>query len=161
LPRWRAKAPVVRFGPHGAVIVHKEAGIIRNPGSSGTEAKPSNSFSVLLVDDEREFADTLCERLKIRDVNAAAVYGGEQAMLSISRQQPHIVVLDLRMPDMDGMEVLQKIRAGYPQVQVIVLTGHGSDKERSQCLELGAFAFMHKPVKIEELSKVVHSALGC
>ena len=115
---------------------------------------------VLLVDDEREYVETLSERLRIRDVGASVVYDGDQALEAITREKPEVVVLDLRMPGVDGMEVLQKIKVNHPEIKVIILTGHGSPQDRARCLELGAFAFLQKPVDLEELSEVMRQAVN-
>lgn len=119
---------------------------------------------ILLVDDEREFVETLSERLMMRDMDAAVVFDGEQALEAVSHEEPEVMVLDLMMPGIDGMEVLHRIKRDHPQVQVVVLTGHGSHEDREACLAAGAFAYLQKPVDIEELSQVMrrahHSATG-
>ena len=114
----------------------------------------------MLVDDEREFVETLSERLLLRDMPSLVAFNGEQAMLSIERHPPEVVVLDLRMPGRSGIEVLQHIAATSPQIRVIILTGHGSAADRERCMELGAFAFLHKPVDLEELSQVMRRAMN-
>lgn len=107
---------------------------------------------ILLVDDEKDFVTTLSERLVMRDMEPAVVYSGEEALNLIEDEAPEVMVLDLRMPGIDGIEVLKKVRKEYPDVAVIILTGHGDEKDRQICLELGAFAYLEKPVEIEELS---------
>ncbi len=114
---------------------------------------------VLLVDDERDFVETLSERLRLREVGTSVVYDGEQALAAVEEDEPEVMVLDLRMPGVDGTEVLKKIKSGHPQVEVIVLTGHGSPRDREECLKLGAFAFLQKPVDFEDLSLVMRKAL--
>lgn len=134
------------------------------PGYHKSDVYRQTSFvlpsKVLLVDDEREFVETLSERLQLRDIGATVVYDGAQAMESLARDRPEVVVLDLRMPGVDGLEVLSRIREQYPQVKVIVLTGHGSARDRDKCLAMGAFAFMQKPVDFEELSEVMRQAVN-
>ena len=95
---------------------------------------------VLLVDDEREFVQTLSERLLLREIGSAVVYDGEQALKLVSEDEPEVMVLDLKMPGIDGVEVLKRTKRDHPEVEVIILTGHGSDRDRQQCMELGAFA---------------------
>jgi len=68
------------------------------------------------------------------------------------------MVLDLKMPGIDGIDVLRRIRAEHPNIEVIVLTGHGSEKDEETCMELGAFAYLQKPVDIEKLSQVMQEA---
>lgn len=119
-------------------------------------AQPRAKF--MLVDDEREFVDTLSERLSIRDMNTTVAYGGEQALEAVSAEAPDVMVLDLMMPGIDGFEVLHRVKRDHPQVQVVILTGHGSAEDRKTCLAAGAFAFLQKPVDIDELSSVMRRA---
>ena len=114
---------------------------------------------VLLVDDERDFVETLSERLQLREVGTSVVYDGEQALAAVAEDEPEVMVLDLRMPGVDGTEVLEQIKSRHPQVEVIILTGHGSPQDRERCLKLGAFAFLQKPVDFEDLSLVMRQAL--
>jgi DNA-binding response OmpR family regulator len=113
---------------------------------------------ILLVDDEREFVQTLSERLLIRDMGSAVAYDGESALELIKEDEPEVMILDLRMPGIDGLEVLKRVKKTNPYIEVIILTGHGSDLDRDMCLELGAFAYMQKPVDIDELSEAIKKA---
>ncbi|MCB2199708.1 response regulator [bacterium] len=113
---------------------------------------------VLLVDDEREFVHTLSERLETRNVESAIVYDGEEALTFIEREEPEVMVLDLKMPGIDGIEVLRRVKQDHPNVEVIILTGHGSDREEMLANELGAFAYLRKPVDIDLLAKTMKKA---
>jgi len=113
---------------------------------------------VLVVDDEQPFAETLSERLLLRDVGTAFVYDGEQALSFLEEEEPEVMILDLKMPGMDGIEVLRHVQETYPNVEVIILTGHGSKREEEICQELGAFAYLEKPVDIELLNRALHAA---
>jgi CheY-like chemotaxis protein len=113
---------------------------------------------ILLVDDEREFVQTLSERLMIRDMGSAVAYDGESALELIKEDEPEVMILDLRMPGIDGIEVLKRVKQTNPLIEVIILTGHGSDLDRDICLSLGAFAYMQKPVDIDELSEIIKKA---
>lgn len=113
---------------------------------------------VLLVDDEREFVQTLSERLMIRDLGSAVAYDGESALALIREDEPEVMILDLRMPGIDGIEVLRRVKKNHPNIEVIILTGHGSDADRERCLQLGAFAYLQKPVDIDELSETIKKA---
>lgn len=115
-------------------------------------------IKVLLVDDEQEFVQTLAERLKMRDLGPDIAYDGEQALELVSDQVPDVMVLDLRMPGIDGMEVLRRVRKNYPDVQVIILTGHGTDKDEEEARRLGAFEYLQKPVDVDELLKTLRLA---
>ncbi|RJO63458.1 MAG: response regulator [Myxococcales bacterium] len=113
---------------------------------------------VLLVDDEKDFVLTLSERLEMRDIAPAVAYDGEEALNILKEEEPEVMVLDLKMPGIDGIEVLRRVKAEHPKVEVIILTGHGSEKDRELCLSLGAFAYLEKPVDIETLSKTMKAA---
>lgn len=113
---------------------------------------------VLLVDDEREFVQTLSERLMMRDMGSAVAYDGESALEMISEDEPDVMILDLRMPGIDGIEVLKKVKESKKNIEVIILTGHGSEDDRKTCMGLGAFAYLQKPVNIELLSKTLQEA---
>jgi CheY-like chemotaxis protein len=113
---------------------------------------------VLLVDDEREFVETLSERLMLRAIGSAVVYDGKEALKLADEDEPEVMVLDLKMPGIDGMEVLRRIKKDHPKVEVIILTGHGSERDRQECMEKGAFAYLEKPVDIETLSLTMQKA---
>jgi CheY-like chemotaxis protein len=113
---------------------------------------------VLLVDDEREFVQTLSERLQLRDMGSAVAYDGESALTLVREDEPEVMIIDLKMPGIDGMEILKQVKATRPEIEVIVLTGHGSEDDRKRCMQLGAFAYMQKPVDIDELSATLKEA---
>jgi len=113
---------------------------------------------VLLVDDERDFVQTLSERLIMRDMGSAVAYDGESALTMIADEEPEVMILDLRMPGIDGIEVLRQVKNTNPDIEVIVLTGHGTEKDKDLCMELGAFAFLQKPVDIQLLSQTLMQA---
>jgi len=113
---------------------------------------------VLLVDDEREFVQTLSERLQLRDMGSAVAYDGESALALVNEDDPEVMIIDLKMPGIDGMEILQQVKSTRPEIEVIVLTGHGSERDRQRCMQLGAFAYLQKPVDIDELSATLKEA---
>ena len=113
---------------------------------------------VLLVDDEREFVQTLSERLQLRDMGSAVAYDGESALELVREDEPEVIIIDLKMPDIDGIEVLKKVKKQRPEIEVIVLTGHGSEDDRKLCMALGAFDYLQKPVDINHLSQVLKKA---
>lgn len=113
---------------------------------------------VLFVDDEKEFVQTVSDRLISRDVGTYGVYNGEDALELVSADRPDVMVLDLKMPGLNGVEVLRRTKELAPEVEVIILTGHGTSKDMLECMELGAFAYMNKPVDIEELSATIKDA---
>jgi CheY-like chemotaxis protein len=115
---------------------------------------------VLLVDDEREFVQTLSERLLMRDMGSAVAFDGESALAMIgeSEDEPEVMILDLKMPGIDGIEVLRRVKQTRPEIEVIILTGHGTAEDRKTCLDLGAFAYLQKPVDIDLLTETLKKA---
>jgi DNA-binding NtrC family response regulator len=83
---------------------------------------------------------------------------GEQALLKVTSEKPDVIVLDLNMPGMHGMEVLKKVKNLYPDVQVIVLTGHGTEKDAEEARGLGGFDFLNKPADIDQLASKIRKA---
>jgi len=116
------------------------------------------NIRILLVDDEEEFVRALSERIKMRDLGSDIALNGEQALEIVENQVPDVMVLDLRMPGIDGMEVLRRVREKYPEVQVIILTGHGTDKDEKEARKLGAFDYLQKPADIDSLIKTIKKA---
>jgi DNA-binding NtrC family response regulator len=116
------------------------------------------NFKVLLVDDEQEFIETLAERLKLRELDTKLALDGEQALEAVQDDEPDVMLLDLKMPGMDGMEVLRRVKKAYPGVQVVMLTGHGSDKDADQARRLGAYAYIQKPIDLERLVVTLRDA---
>jgi DNA-binding NtrC family response regulator len=113
---------------------------------------------VLLVDDEREFVETLSERLVMRHMGSAVAYDGQSALDLIKEDEPEVMILDLKMPGIDGIEVLRRVKGTRPEIEVIILTGHGSEADRDVCMNLGAFAYLNKPVDIDLLSDTLRRA---
>jgi DNA-binding response OmpR family regulator len=107
--------------------------------------------TVLLVDDEEEFVSALSERLTLRGIEVETALNGEEALARLKERQAAVVILDVMMPGLGGLEVLRQIKISYPGTQVILLTGHGSTKEGMEGMRLGAFDYLIKPVDIEEL----------
>ncbi|NLI82832.1 MAG: response regulator [Deltaproteobacteria bacterium] len=110
-----------------------------------------DAFSVLLVDDEVEFLDTLLKRLRKRNLNVSGVHSGEQALAFLQAQPVDVVVLDVKMPGMDGLETLRAIKKSFPLIEVIMLTGHANMEVAIEGMELGAFDYLMKPMDIDEL----------
>ncbi len=115
-------------------------------------------INVLLVDDEDEFVKSLSERMQMRDLETAVALNGEQALKLVDKEIPDVMVLDLKMPGIDGLEVLRRVRKTYPDVQVIMLTGHGSEKDEKEARRLGAFEYLQKPTEMDKLVKTIKKA---
>jgi len=110
-----------------------------------------DDFTVLFVDDETEFIETLLKRMKKRNINAFGVESGEDALVFLDKDPVDVVVLDVRMPGMDGIQTLEEIKKKNPLIEVIMLTGHASMEVAIQGMELGAFDYLMKPMNIDEL----------
>jgi DNA-binding response OmpR family regulator len=117
-------------------------------------------WKVLLVDDEAEFAATLAERLTLRGMDARVASRGEEALQLLQSDPPHLVVLDVMMPGLGGMEVLRRIKRQYPKIQVVLLTGMTAAVEVEEARRLGAFDCLMKPLRIEELIRVIGEAIA-
>jgi len=113
---------------------------------------------VLLVDDEREFVHTLSERLILKDMDSTIAYDGKSALHIVDEDKPEVMILDLKMPGIDGVEVLRQVKKKNPHIEVIILTGHESDEDKDLCMKLGAFAYLQKPVDVDILSETLKKA---
>jgi DNA-binding NtrC family response regulator len=115
--------------------------------------------TILLVDDEKPFVDAMSRRLTRRGFDVLPAFDGTQALARLDEcDTVDVVVLDVKMPGLDGLEVLQMIRARHPLVEVIMLTGHGTVEAAIQGMKLGAFDFLLKPSDIDELTAKVQEA---
>ena len=115
-------------------------------------------MKVLLVDDEEEFVKALAERLEIRGMQVEVALNGEQGLRKVRDDVPDAMVLDLKMPGIDGLEVLKRVKKNHPEVRVIILTGHGSERDRDAAVRAGAFEYLQKPVDIKDLVEVLSRA---
>ena len=115
-------------------------------------------WKVLLVDDETEFVSALAERLILRGMDAGTASSGEEALRLVEGDPPHVVVLDVMMPGLGGMEVLERIKGQHPEIQVVLLTGMTCTIECDEARRLGAFDCLMKPLNIDELIKVIGEA---
>ena len=122
------------------------------------EKDKKENIKVLLVDDEEEFVRTLSERIQLRDIGSKVVLDGEKAVESLEEEIPDVMVLDLKMPGMNGIEVLKKVKEAYPQVKVVMLTGHGSEKDEEEARKLGAFDYLQKPSGLERIIDSIKKA---
>lgn len=116
------------------------------------------NIKLLIIDDEIDFASALADRLEIRGFATATASYGLEGLEELATSSPDVVLLDLKMPDMSGIEVLEQIKEKYPAIKVIMLSGHGAATEGTDCIECGAFAFIMKPVDFTELLKKINAA---
>lgn len=132
-----------------------------NPQENKMEklGKGSDNVRMLLVDDEEGYVHVLANRLRRRDIDVTKAFSGTEAIQILRRQDFDVVVLDLKMEDMDGIEVLKVMKKMVPQIQVIMLTGHGSEKAAKEGMDLGAFDYLTKPCELKELLSKIRAAV--
>jgi DNA-binding NtrC family response regulator len=110
-----------------------------------------SDFRVLFVDDEADFLETILKRMQKRGVAASAVDSGEAAVAWLQQHPVDVVVLDVRMKGMDGIQTLRAIKSAHPLIEVIMLTGHASLEIAREGMKLGAFDYLMKPIDLDEL----------
>lgn len=115
-------------------------------------------FKILVVDDEVDFVDTMIKRLKDKGLESFGALSGPEGLEILEAQDPDVVVLDVKMPKMSGIEVLREIKKKKPLTEVIMLTGHGSVEAGIQGLQLGAYNYVMKPVPFNELLDIIVQA---
>ena len=116
------------------------------------------NLKVLIADDEVEFASTIVARLNLRSFAASMANSGKAALAAIEKECPDVLLLDLKMPDLDGLEVLANLKEKYPTLAVIILTGHGSFEAGRKGMELGAYDYIMKPVDLNLLMTKIEDA---
>jgi DNA-binding response OmpR family regulator len=114
---------------------------------------------LLLVDDEVGYLEVLCKRLERRDFEVLTARSGAEAIRAVRDRDVDVAVVDLKMEDLDGIEVLRVLKQMLPEIQVIMLTGHGSERAARDGLALGAFDYLLKPIDLESLLERIHAAL--
>jgi DNA-binding NtrC family response regulator len=117
-------------------------------------------LKVLLVDDEAEFLEPTAARLGRRGFACATTDGGAGALARLAAERFDCAVVDVKMPGMDGLELLRRIRREHPSVAVVLLTGHASVELGVQGMELGAFDYLLKPIELDELIDTLRRAAG-
>lgn len=118
----------------------------------------TNNIRIIVVDDETEFATTLVTRLTLRKYDAKVATSGQEAINILANNVFDVAIIDLRMPDIDGLELLAHIKDETPEVEVIMLTGHGSFSSGREGMEGGAFDYIMKPVDLNVLLEKIESA---
>lgn len=115
------------------------------------EAEPAEPIQVMLVDDEAQFLDSMKRVLIRRNMEVTTAESGTEALELLKEHQIDVVVLDLKMPGLDGMEVLRRINSSYPNVEVVILTGHPSVETALEVIDLGANEYLRKPPEVDDL----------
>ena len=125
---------------------------------SDKQSIQTDRIRLLLVDDEVGFANILAKRLSKRNMEVTPAYTGTEAIQVLRKQDFDVAVLDLKMEEMDGMEVLKIFKKMDPNMVVIMLTGHGSEQAAREGIEFGAFDYLTKPCEFEELLSKINEA---
>lgn len=118
----------------------------------------SSKPKVLIVDDEERFRTTLRKLLAVREIDAADVGSAQEAFAALQENAYDVILLDVKMPGIDGIEALGKIKKQYPEVEVIILTGHASVDAAVEIMKLGGYEYLLKPCPIDELTGKIESA---
>ncbi len=117
-----------------------------------------NTTNLLIVDDEEQFLITAKKLMDKRGVNTFVSTNGFDALRLLKERRIDVVILDLKMPGIDGVDVLRKIKQNYPEIEVILLTGHASVESAVEGLKLGAFDYLMKPSTIPDILEKVKQA---
>ncbi len=116
------------------------------------------SAKVLIVDDEKDFVEMFSLRLKEQGEKVSTAHSGKDALKVLDNQIIDVVILDIRMPGMDGIDTLKQIKTLHPIVEVIMLTGHGSTETAVEGMKLGAFDYLMKPADFEDIKIKIENA---
>ena len=116
------------------------------------------SERVLLIDDEKEFLEVMSERMQNRDIDVTTASSARDALALVEKESYDAIILDLQMPEMDGLQALERLKAINPDLQVILLTGHATVEKGVQAMKLGATDVLEKPADIQTLTEKIRKA---
>jgi len=125
-----------------------------------SERSDEKRIKLLLVDDEKHFVEVLRKRLIKRNIDVATAFSGTEGIQVVRKVDFDIAVLDLKMGDMDGLEVLKTFKRMYSAMEVIILTGHGTEETIQDGMNLGAVAYLSKPCDFEELIATIKNTIS-
>jgi DNA-binding response OmpR family regulator len=114
--------------------------------------------SVLVVDDEQDLVEPLVKRMERRGIKVTGVGGGQEALLLLGKEHFDVVILDVMMPGMDGIETLREIKLAWPRIQVILLSGHGGEEMGVRGMAYGAYTYLLKPVALKTIVETAYTA---
>ncbi len=115
---------------------------------------------LLFVDDEEELVTTVVERLELRGIESVGVTSGNEALDLLRDGSFGVVIMDVKMPGIGGLEVLRTVTQRHPEVKVVLMTGHGSTEDREIGRRLGAVAYLQKPIDLEDLLETIRQAVN-
>lgn len=128
-----------------------------NPNRHNNRSQPP--IRLLLVDDEKGFVEVLAKRLAKRHIHTTRAFSGTEGIRKLRRSDFDVAVLDLKLEDMDGIEILKIFKKMDPHMPVIMLTGHGSEKASIEGMRYGAFDYLTKPHELAELVEKINDAV--
>lgn len=117
-----------------------------------------SKINLLIVDDEEQFLDSIKRRLEVREFNVIAVNRGEKAIEAAKKNPIDIALVDLKMPGINGEETLKELKKAHKWMEVVILTGHGSIESAVECTKSGAYEYLQKPCKLDELIEALKNA---
>lgn len=124
------------------------------------EENHKKMIKLLLVDDEKHFVEVLYKRLSKRGIDVTKTFSGAEGIQALRKVDFDVAILDLKMKDLDGLEVLKIFKKMYSKMEVIILTGHESEQMVGEGMEYGAFAYISKPCDFEELVMTIRKAIS-
>jgi two-component system, NtrC family, response regulator AtoC len=128
------------------------------PGRGDIMPATQEKISLLLVDDERDFLDAAAAALSRRGFDVDTARSGERAVEMMKQKCPDVIVLDVKMPGIDGVQLFHRLNLVYPDIPVILLTGHGTVQQAFETSKRGVFEYLTKPCDIDDLACVVRRA---
>jgi DNA-binding NtrC family response regulator len=128
------------------------------PSKPVKERDEMKNIKVLFVDDEEEFVQLLAERARMRELGSEIALDGSEALAKLGEKLPDVMILDFKLPGIDGLTVLEQVKKNYPDVQVVMLTAHGTPETEKKVRDLGAFDYLEKPVGINKLTEIIEKA---
>jgi CheY-like chemotaxis protein len=143
----------------GKAVQNSMSSTVNTTRQAGNQNNKSK-IKVLIVDDEKGFAKVLSKRLSRRNMEVTTTYSGSEAIQALRRVDFDAAVLDLKMDDMDGLEVLKIFKKMYAEMQVVILSGHESDQAAQEGMKYGAFDYLAKPCDIENLIATIKKAVS-
>ena len=117
-----------------------------------------DKIKLLIVDDEVKFLDSIARRLEMRDFDVTKATSGKEAVEAARNDKFDLALLDLKMPGMDGKQVLEILKSEHKYLEVVILTGHGSMDSAVECTKLGAFSYLPKPYELDNLLEILKQA---
>ena len=116
------------------------------------------NIKLLIVDDEIRFLESIAQRLEMRGFDVAKAGRGAEALEICARERFDLALIDLKMPGIDGRQLLEILKREHAHLEVVILTGHGSMESAVECTKLGAFGYLPKPYELDELIEVLKDA---